>query len=111
MEVVRRCSSLRTQQRAPGRGRRPLPAINLLLSHGGTGTCAHRIACGDSIRETPEIIGLAGLIAIVLGVLLAIVQANTTSSSSPLWVTIFIGIALMGVGLRIEAAIRDRSRR
>ncbi|MED7927999.1 hypothetical protein SMD20_27320 [Nonomuraea sp. LP-02] len=61
-------------------------------------------------HETPEAIGLAGLIAIVLGVLLAIVQANTTSSSSPLWVTIFLGIALIGVGLRIEAAIRDRSR-
>ncbi len=62
-------------------------------------------------HETPEVIGLAGLIAIVLGVLLAIVQANTKSSDSPLWVTVFIGIALIGVGLRIEAAIRDRSRR
>jgi uncharacterized membrane protein len=46
----------------------------------------------------------AGLVAIVLGVLLAMVQANTRSSSSPLWVTIFIGIALIGIGLRIEAA-------
>ncbi|MEV4805847.1 hypothetical protein AB0K18_38115 [Nonomuraea sp. NPDC049421] len=61
--------------------------------------------------ETSETIGLAGLGAIVLGVLLAIIEANTKSSSSPLWVIIFIGIALVGVGLRIEAAIRDRSRR
>ncbi|MGI5284647.1 hypothetical protein ACQEVF_15095 [Nonomuraea polychroma] len=61
--------------------------------------------------ETSETIGLAGLVAIVLGVLLAIIQANAESSSSPLWVTIFIGIALVGVGLRIEAAIRERSRR
>ncbi|MEV0623027.1 hypothetical protein AB0I81_57585 [Nonomuraea sp. NPDC050404] len=61
--------------------------------------------------ETSENIGLAGLVAIVLGVLLAIVQANTESNAAPLWVTIFIGIALIGVGLRIEAAIRDRARR
>ncbi|MFB9472228.1 hypothetical protein [Nonomuraea salmonea] len=61
--------------------------------------------------ETSETIALAGLVTIVLGVLLAIIEANTRSSSSPLWVTIFIGIALVGVGLRIEAAIRDRSRR
>ncbi|MET8864258.1 hypothetical protein ABZW11_15045 [Nonomuraea sp. NPDC004580] len=58
--------------------------------------------------ETPEAIGLAGLIAIVLGLLLAIVQANAASDDSPLWVTIFIGIALVGVGLRIEAALRSR---
>jgi UDP-N-acetylmuramyl pentapeptide phosphotransferase/UDP-N-acetylglucosamine-1-phosphate transferase len=61
--------------------------------------------------ETSEPIGRAGLIVIVLGVLLAMIQANTTSSNSSLWVTIFIGIALVGVGLRIEAAIRARSRR
>ncbi|MBB6349905.1 hypothetical protein ACWGH8_33320 [Nonomuraea muscovyensis] len=61
--------------------------------------------------ETSKTIGLAGLAAIVLGVLLAIIQANIKSSDSPLWVTIFIGVALVGVGLRIEAAIRDRSRR
>jgi hypothetical protein len=61
--------------------------------------------------ETSENLGLAGLIAIVLGVLLAIVQANADSRNSSLWVIIFIGVALVGVGLRIEAAIRDRSRR
>ncbi|WP_143078654.1 hypothetical protein [Nonomuraea pusilla] len=61
--------------------------------------------------ETSETIGLTGLVAIVLGVLLAVIEANTKSTSSLLWVTIFIGVALVGVGLRIEAAIRDRSRR
>jgi uncharacterized membrane protein len=61
--------------------------------------------------RSSEVIARAGLVAIVLGVLLAMVQANTRSSSSPLWVTVFIGIALIGVGLRIEAAIRARSRR
>ncbi|RVX43319.1 hypothetical protein EDD27_5996 [Nonomuraea polychroma] len=59
--------------------------------------------------ETSEVIGFAGLIAIVGGVILAVVQANSGPDDSP-WVTIFIGVALVGVGLRIEAAIRDRSR-
>ncbi|MEV5895649.1 hypothetical protein [Nonomuraea fuscirosea] len=65
----------------------------------------------ETDRHSPEVIARAGLVAIVLGVLLAMVQANTRSSSSALWVTIFIGIALIGVGFRIEAAIRARSRR
>ncbi len=61
--------------------------------------------------RSSETIARAGLLAVVVGVLLAVIQANTRSSSSSLWVTVFIGIALVGVGLRIEAAIRDRSRR
>ncbi|SDI67651.1 hypothetical protein [Nonomuraea jiangxiensis] len=62
-------------------------------------------------HETPETIGLVGLVAIAGGILLAVIQANSGAPNSPLWIITFIGIALVGVGLRIEAAIRDRSRR
>ncbi|MGW0811134.1 hypothetical protein [Nonomuraea sp. NPDC002799] len=62
--------------------------------------------------ETPENIGRAGLIAIAAGLLLALLQVigGASSGNSLLWVIVCIGTALVGVGLRIEAAIRSRRR-
>ncbi|SDJ53917.1 hypothetical protein [Nonomuraea jiangxiensis] len=53
-----------------------------------------------------------GTIAVVGGVLLALIQVYVgLDPRTGLWVQIFLGIAVVGALLRIEAAIRDRYRR
>ncbi|MEV0231215.1 hypothetical protein [Nonomuraea sp. NPDC050786] len=52
-----------------------------------------------------------GTVAVVGGVLLALIQVNDRlDARTQVWVLIFMGIAVVGALLRIEAAIRDRSR-
>ncbi|GAA3676064.1 hypothetical protein GCM10022224_045390 [Nonomuraea antimicrobica] len=59
----------------------------------------------------PATIRHVGSVAIVAGIALALIQVNVggTRDASSLWVAIFIGVSLVGVGLRIEAAIRNHS--
>ncbi|WP_431931222.1 hypothetical protein [Nonomuraea jabiensis] len=64
----------------------------------------------DVVEDPVRVLRIAGWIAIGGGVLLALVQANSDSRNSALWIAIFVGVAIVGALLRIEAAIRDANR-
>ncbi|MEU4572739.1 hypothetical protein [Nonomuraea sp. NPDC023979] len=65
---------------------------------------------GGALEDPVWVLRMVGWIAIGGGVLLALIQANSSGRNSGLWILIFLGVAILGALLRIEAAIRDAKR-